>query len=170
MTPEPNATSSSELAGAPIDLPETWERAEVLAFSGGGGEHFWKLWSAGKTGINAGAFLFSFAWFAYRKMCGAAFLVLAGIVAWALAPGSGGSSSFMGPVVGVLTGYLGGLLYRRKARAAIAEAHERHPTSCEARCAWLKKRGGTNLVAGLVAGALLVASAAATIWPLLSQG
>jgi hypothetical protein len=59
-------------------------------------------------------------------------------------------------VVGVTTSVLANGLYRRRAKAAIAQAHATHPQSPEARRDMLTKVGGTSLLAMFLAIAVML--------------
>jgi len=151
------------------EAPAQFAYEDVVAFCGRRHSFYWRAWQKhGDSlycGFNGPAFLFNFVWFAYRKMYREA-LVLVGIV---IALGVGGElllgaspeasqsvDKLMRVVVGVSTSLLANGLYRRRAKAAIARAHATHPNSPEARRELLVKLGGTNLLATLLAVAVMV--------------
>jgi hypothetical protein len=178
--PNPYRPPQADLEPAPAGAPggADFSRDDVLAYCGHKrGASFWNAWQ--KQGdrllgsFNGAAFLFNFAWFAYRKMYKEAvalfvILTLEGTVVGFLFDDSSqlGTSIDRGARIGisVTTAMLANGLYRRRVKAAIARVAATNPPSTEARHQLLAKMGGTSLLAALVAAAVVVALAVALVF------
>jgi len=129
------------------------EESEIQAFVGNNWGYYHQKWHSNKTELNWAAGFFSFIWLIYRKMYKYALLTWLAISSvfilaeWFLPAVPPFFERMINIFVLVLFGMIGNNLYKRRFLAAKEESES---LSQSERLDFLKRKGGTNIVAAIL--------------------